>query len=193
MNDVTNAPKQRGFTLIELLVVIAIIAGLTTVSVMGITDYVNQNRVKQVAYEFKNSVALARSEAIARDRNVKLRHFDQTYVSSDVGSESESESESEWQDISTGWHIYHGQDTSAVVMFKYQTLADLSVAGRAKKGVRFNRKTGELMFSSSSSSSSSSNSSLKTVCFTGSGITYSVEVSSLGIATVFASDKCIKS
>lgn len=72
MNDVTNAPKHRGFTLIELLVVIAIIAGLTTVSVMGITDYVNKNRVKQVAYEFKNSVALARSEAIARDRNVNL-------------------------------------------------------------------------------------------------------------------------
>jgi prepilin-type N-terminal cleavage/methylation domain-containing protein len=175
MNDVTNAPKQRGFTLIELLVVIAIIAGLTTVSVMGITDYVNQNRVKQVAYEFKNSVALARSEAIARDRNVNLRHFDQTDVSS----------ESEWQDISTGWHIYREHDTddtSAVVMFKYQTLADLSVAGEAKRGVRFNRKTGELI---------SDNSSEK-LCFTGGGITYSVEVSSPGIASVFASNKCIE-
>ena len=168
MNDVTNAPKHRGFTFIELLVAMAIIAGLTTVSVMSTTDYVNQSRVKQVAYEFKNSVALARSEAIKRDKIVRLRHLDQI------------SEEPTWMDISAGWHIYSGNSSTPPVIFKYETLSDLTVAGDAKVGVEFRSKTGELL----------SKLSEEIVCFTGGGITYSVEVSSLGIATVDASNGC---
>ncbi|MDA8682951.1 GspH/FimT family pseudopilin, partial [Porticoccaceae bacterium] len=151
-------------------VAMAIIAGLTTVSVMSTTDYVNQNRVKQVAYEFKNSVALARSEAIKRDKIVRLRHLGQI------------SGEPTWMDISAGWHIYSGNSLNPPVIFKYETLSDLTVAGDARVGVVFRSKTGELKLSKESSS--------KTVCFTGGGITYSVEVSSLGIATVDASNGC---
>ena len=168
MNDVTNALKHRGFTLIELLVVIAIIAGLTTVSVMGITDDVNQNRVKQVAYEFKNSVALARSEAILKGKHVRLRRIDQD--SEDLG----------WNDIDIGWHIIHQKDGYPTAIFKYGVSFDLDVAGEARDGLVFSKNTGELW----------SDFSKEIVCFTGGGITYSVEVSSLGIATVDASDRC---
>jgi prepilin-type N-terminal cleavage/methylation domain-containing protein len=172
MSNTKNAAKYCGFTLIEVLVVIAIIAGLTTISVSNTTDYVNQNRVKQVAYEFKNSVALARSEAIKRDKIVRLISLDQI------------SEEPKWMDISTGWHIYSGNSDDPPVIFKYETFSDLTVASDASVGVEFRSKTGELKLSKESSS--------KTVCFTGGGITYSVEVSSLGIATVDASDKCIQ-
>jgi prepilin-type N-terminal cleavage/methylation domain-containing protein len=168
MSNTKNAAKYCGFTLIEVLVVIAIIAGLTTISVSNTTDYVNQNRVKQVAYEFKNSVALARSEAIKRDKIVRLISLDQI------------SEEPKWMDISTGWHIYYGNSDKPPVIFKYETFSDLTVAGDASVGVEFRSKTGELLSESSS----------KTVCFTGGGITYSVEVSSLGIATVDTSNRC---
>ena len=168
MSDVINTVKNHGFTLIELLVVIAIITGLSTVSIMSTTDDVNQNRVKQVAYEFKNSVALARSEAILKGKHVRLRRIDQT--SEGLG----------WNDIDIGWHIIHQKHGNPTAIFKYGVSFDLDVAGEAHDGLVFLKNTGELWSDDSS----------EKVCFTGGGITYSVEVSSLGIATVDASGSC---
>ena len=62
----------RGFTLIELLVTIAIAAILATLAVPSFTRFIDDNAIRGACEELRNSLALARAEAIRGSRLVHV-------------------------------------------------------------------------------------------------------------------------
>jgi type IV fimbrial biogenesis protein FimT len=63
---------SKGFTLVEVMVVLAILAILLGIGMPGYRTLIAQQRVKTTATDLHSALALARSEAIKRNRMVTL-------------------------------------------------------------------------------------------------------------------------
>jgi type IV fimbrial biogenesis protein FimT len=62
----------RGFTLIELMVVVAITAILLAAAAPSFTSFFDKQRVKNAASQLYGDLQFARSEAVQRNRKVKI-------------------------------------------------------------------------------------------------------------------------
>jgi type IV fimbrial biogenesis protein FimT len=69
-----------GFTLIELVATIAIAAILATLVIPSFTGFFSKRRVEGVATELATDLQYARSEAVARNRNVLVTFGNTCYV-----------------------------------------------------------------------------------------------------------------
>lgn len=68
------APRRAGgFTLVELMVVLAVFAIVFSVAVPGMSEFSASNQVVATRSSFSAAVALARSEAVKRNRAVILQ------------------------------------------------------------------------------------------------------------------------
>jgi type IV fimbrial biogenesis protein FimT len=64
---------QRGFTMVELMTVVVIAGVLLALAAPSFRDMLDRRRVEGRANEFLTDLQYARSEAVARNRNVELR------------------------------------------------------------------------------------------------------------------------
>ena len=64
--------KSRGFTLIELMTVITIMTLLVMVAVPNMRSLIANQRAQSAAYDLISDLALARSEAVKRNKDVAL-------------------------------------------------------------------------------------------------------------------------
>lgn len=65
-------PGQRGFTLVEILIVLVVVGILTSLAAPSFSELVKSQKIKSMATDLNASLALARSEAIKRNRNVSM-------------------------------------------------------------------------------------------------------------------------
>ncbi len=64
--------SSRGFTLIELMVTIAVLAILMAIATPSFTDFFQRYRLRGAADDVATLLAVARSDAVARNRNVAV-------------------------------------------------------------------------------------------------------------------------
>jgi type IV fimbrial biogenesis protein FimT len=67
---------QRGFTLVELMITIALVAILIGLATPSFSSVINSNRLTSQANAFMTDLQLARSEAVRRNRTVRLCRSD---------------------------------------------------------------------------------------------------------------------
>jgi type IV fimbrial biogenesis protein FimT len=70
MRSITPSRWQSGFTLIELMVVLAVMVVLAIIAVPSFIDYMARTRLRTAADGVAGQLALARAEAMRRNRNV---------------------------------------------------------------------------------------------------------------------------
>lgn len=63
---------SMGFSLIEMMVVISIIAIMAAVAIPSFQSLIRSQRVKSSSYELFTSLMVARSEAIKRNKDIKI-------------------------------------------------------------------------------------------------------------------------
>ena len=68
----TPLPRSRGFTIVEAMIVVFIIAILAAIAAPGMNSLIRAQKVRSTAYDFFADLTYARSEAIARGRNVVI-------------------------------------------------------------------------------------------------------------------------
>lgn len=64
--------REQGFTLIELLVALAVAAIIVSMAAPSFVEVIDNNRVTTAANDFSASLALAKIEAVKRNRSVKI-------------------------------------------------------------------------------------------------------------------------
>ena len=64
--------RSRGFTIVEAMIVVFIIAILAAVAAPGMNSLIRAQKVRSTSYDFFADLTYARSEAIARGRNVVI-------------------------------------------------------------------------------------------------------------------------
>ncbi|WP_170915868.1 GspH/FimT family pseudopilin [Stutzerimonas stutzeri] len=64
--------QQAGFTLIELMVAVALLGIVLAIAIPAINDFTIKQRVSSQAHEMMLSLALARSEALKLNRDVRV-------------------------------------------------------------------------------------------------------------------------
>jgi len=75
IKNVQNQPniiKVSGFTLIEMMITVAIAGVFLVIAIPSYTDFIARNRVDVEVQEFRTIITLARSEAIKRNRSVRV-------------------------------------------------------------------------------------------------------------------------
>jgi len=97
--------SEHGFTLVELMITIAILAIVMSLAVPAFRNMIQENRATTAANELVSALALARSEAIARNRPIT--------VCRRKANTAECESGTNW---GTGWLVAQitGSGVSAV-------------------------------------------------------------------------------
>nr|WP_051464538.1 GspH/FimT family pseudopilin [Pseudoxanthomonas suwonensis] len=69
-------PGAGGFTLVELMVTLGVLAILVSMATPSFTSVINSNRLSSQANELVADIQLARSEALRRNRTVRLCRSD---------------------------------------------------------------------------------------------------------------------
>jgi len=64
--------QQAGFTLIELMVAVALLGIVLAIAIPAINDFTIKQRVSSQAHEMMLSLALARSEALKLNRDIRI-------------------------------------------------------------------------------------------------------------------------
>jgi type IV fimbrial biogenesis protein FimT len=65
-------PRDRGFTMIELMTVMVVVAILAVLAIPAFGDQLARRRLEGVATDITADLQYARSEAVARNRNVQV-------------------------------------------------------------------------------------------------------------------------
>jgi type IV fimbrial biogenesis protein FimT len=68
--------KQCGFTLVELMIVIAVLAVIATLAAPSFNNFILTQRLKAISAQFATDVQFARTEAVSRNQEVRLRFQD---------------------------------------------------------------------------------------------------------------------
>ena len=106
----------RGFTLIELMVTLAVVAIVAALATPSFTGVINSNRLTSQANELVADIQLARSEALRRNRTVRLcRSTDGSTCAAGAGK---------W----TGW-VVRTQGANAELLRSYTVKGALQVSG----------------------------------------------------------------
>lgn len=101
----------QGFTLVELLCVVALLAIVVTLALPSFSNLIQKLRVHQAVMELKGALYLARSEAVRRSEDIKLRKKDSTETRTCTASPS---------DWSCGWMVF--LDTNGNGLFEEKGL-----------------------------------------------------------------------
>lgn len=169
------APARRrarhGFTLVELMVVLAVFVVVFSVAVPGMAEFTARNQLVATRSAFSTAVALARSEAVKRNRPVVL----QPMAGGSKGNE-----------FANGWEIVVDEDSNGVVadtelrIRRYPALApSITLSG-----------TGAVIFRATGALGNTSD-QVFTVCrASGSANGYSVTVTPSGVADVGSISNC---
>lgn len=64
--------KKNGFSLMELMVTVTIIGVLAVMAAPSIGDVVDKSKIKSIAYGVNNGFQEARSEALKRNKNIRV-------------------------------------------------------------------------------------------------------------------------
>ena len=94
--------RNTGFTLIELMTVIAIVAILTALAAPSFSGLTAKKRVEGALTELTTDLQFARSEAVQRNRNVRITFGTDCYVIHTVGSTATSCTQSGGASLGTG-------------------------------------------------------------------------------------------
>jgi len=70
----------RGFTLIELMVTVAIVVVLIALAAPSLRSYTAKKKVEGAAAELASDIQFARSEAVSRNKNVRITFGSNCYV-----------------------------------------------------------------------------------------------------------------
>lgn len=93
-----NAHSIAGITLLELMVTIAIAAILVTIAIPSFIQMVRSDRSRTTTTDLQNSLLLARSEAVKRDKRVTL-----------CASSDQSSCDGKWAE---GWIAFEDADAN---------------------------------------------------------------------------------
>ncbi|MCV6610876.1 MAG: GspH/FimT family pseudopilin [Amphritea sp.] len=63
---------QSGVTLVELMVTVSVLAIILTVGVPSLSRFLNTTEVNSTLQQFRDGLAYARSEAVSRQRNLRV-------------------------------------------------------------------------------------------------------------------------
>lgn len=64
--------RQQGFTIIELMITLVVASVLTLIATPSFIRTIDKNRVTTAVNDFNTSLALAKSEAVKRNRSIKI-------------------------------------------------------------------------------------------------------------------------
>lgn len=109
-----SSRKQSGLTMIELLVTLAIAAILLSIGVPSFTRMMADWRLKNAVNAFNGGLRVARTEAIARRKVVKLCATNDTAECVDGA------------DYSKGWIVYTGEKNKPNTLITQQALTGFS-------------------------------------------------------------------
>lgn len=169
---VPRRPRRAGgFTLVELMVVLAVLAIVLSIAGPGMSEFSANNQVVATRSAFSAAVALARSEAVKRNRAVILQPLSGGSTGNEFGQ---------------GWEIVIDQDGSGSAsdselrIRRYPALAPaVTLSG---SGALTFRATGAL---------GNTSDQVFTVCrASGSSSGYSVTVTPSGVADVASVSNC---
>lgn len=97
--------RQRGLTMVELMVVLAVAAILVGLAIPSMSRMVAEWRLSNAVNAFSGSLRIARAEAIARGRVVRL-------CRTTAGASETCTSATSVNDYSSGWMVYVDADNS---------------------------------------------------------------------------------
>lgn len=172
-----HAPAPRrmrragGFTLVELMVVMAVFVVVFSVAVPGMSEFTANNQVVATRSAFSAAVALARSEAVKRNRAVIL----QPLTGGATGNE-----------FAKGWEIVvdeNGDGEAGEKELRIRSYPELAASIRLSG-------SGSLTFRATGALGNASD-QVFTVCrASGSAVGYSVTVTPSGVADVASITSC---
>jgi type IV fimbrial biogenesis protein FimT len=99
-----QCPEQRGFTLLEALLVLLVLGVLLALAVPGMTDLQARYRLQAEAGAFRNSLVLARTEALRRQQRVTL--------CARASDAPRCDSQGAWQN---GWWVFADDNDNAAL------------------------------------------------------------------------------
>ena len=100
----THPYRAKGFTLVELLCAVALLGIVVTLAAPNFSALIQRMRVRQAVMELKGALYVARSEAVRRAEDIKLRKRDSTEGKNCTGTAN---------DWSCGWIVFLDNDGDA--------------------------------------------------------------------------------
>ena len=100
----THPYRAKGFTLVELLCAVALLGIVVTLAAPNFSALIQRMRVRQAVMELKGALYVARSEAVRRAEDIKLRKRDSAEGKNCTGTAN---------DWSCGWIVFLDNDGDA--------------------------------------------------------------------------------
>ena len=100
----THPYRAKGFTLVELLCAAALLGIVVTLAAPNFSALIQRMRVRQAVMELKGALYVARSEAVRRAEDIKLRKRDSAEGKNCTGTAN---------DWSCGWIVFLDNDGDA--------------------------------------------------------------------------------
>jgi type IV fimbrial biogenesis protein FimT len=110
--------QERGFTLVEMMVVVAVTAILVSIAAPGMSQLLESQRLRSLAFDLISDLTLARNESLKRGARVSVRATND-------------------RDWSAGWQVFSETD-GEVVRQRSPAGGSLSVSG-AELSVTYDR------------------------------------------------------